>query len=98
MAELQELERRWDLQQWEDPEQGDLCFRLRLQGQTFTRRVHFNDMDALNDLQIASMYWRNSERAATSGLPHEQRSRAVLTEQCLALERIFPEATDLLPV
>jgi hypothetical protein len=60
-------------------------------GETFKRRIDFEDEKDYADMKVAANFWDHAERV-------EAVSReAALVDRCLAVERIFPESRELLP-
>lgn len=70
-------------------------------GTRHKRTLHPYDDRDYQDLRIADLFWRHAEIVAAlvpgDDFTHEQRAAAVLTDRCLAVERLFPHLRDRLP-
>jgi hypothetical protein len=79
---------------WDDT----LMVRVVLNGMKYRRAVDWRDEKQARDLRVASDYAAHAhmltERLPASGM----RQRAIVTDWCLAIERLFPDLRDALPV
>jgi hypothetical protein len=60
-------------------------------GETFRRRIDFEDDQDYADMRVAKQFWDHAERVEAVS------QEAALVERCLAVERLFPESRELLP-
>lgn len=81
----------WELRRL-DSWDGTISLRLDIAGQTFVRHLDPHDPIDRQDLQIAGSFWDHADRAARMGYQD-----AMVTERCMAVERLFPESSELLP-
>jgi len=70
--------------------QRDYVLKLAT-GETFKRRIDFEDDQDYQDMRIAKGFWDHAERIRSVS------EEAALVDQCLAIERLFPESRELLP-
>jgi hypothetical protein len=60
-------------------------------GETFKRRIDFEDDQDYADMRVAKQFWDHAERVEAVS------PEAALVDRCLAVERLFPESRELLP-
>lgn len=80
---------RWE--EWDDP--YGIHLALFVGGEKFYRRLDEGSEKDMGDLAIARSFWEHGERLGDT--PAEQKAR--LVDRCLAAERLWPEARELLP-